>query len=256
MRSEAAFPVVDPATDTIYAGNGDHPEILVINGAKCNAKKLAGCKPVTTIPFPHPQANLGSIDQATHTLYAADTYSDTVSAINIKHCSGRLIWPQCGRLIWPHFRPMAGRPSLLYRASKGVRGRDAIRSPRSPTVSDARRRRSRRTSTTRRGRRRGRSRRATRGCAAAAALTPSRANGKGDAYAYCKACHPRGRDTRPALLRPRSKHLAGRRRRPAPRAIRELAGRRPGPLTQTRSPLPIGLTWPGIPGMRAPARDS
>jgi hypothetical protein len=41
---------------------------------------------------------------------------------------GRLIWPQCGRLIWPHFRPIARRPSTLYRALKGVRGEDAIES--------------------------------------------------------------------------------------------------------------------------------
>ena len=41
---------------------------------------------------------------------------------------GRLIWPQCGRLIWPHFRPTARRPSSLYRALKGVCGRDAIES--------------------------------------------------------------------------------------------------------------------------------
>ena len=51
-------------------------------------------------------------------------------------------------------------------------------SGRSPTVSGARRRRSRRTSTIRRGRRRGRSRPAIRGCAVAAARTPSRATAK------------------------------------------------------------------------------
>ncbi|MGN6171083.1 MAG: hypothetical protein ACTHQQ_23365, partial [Solirubrobacteraceae bacterium] len=35
-----------------------------------------------------------------------------------------------------------------------------------------------------------RSKRATWECAEAAAPTPSRATAKGDAYAYCKACHP------------------------------------------------------------------
>ena len=87
VRAAVAFPVVDPATDTIYAGSTNHPGILVLNGATCNAKKLSDCKPVATIPFAHPQANVGSIDRAVHTLYAADTFSDTVSAINIQHCN-------------------------------------------------------------------------------------------------------------------------------------------------------------------------
>ena len=66
----------------------------------------------------------------------------------------------------------------------------ASRSRRSPTASVARRRRSRRTSTTRPARRRGRSRPATSGvCRGCGAYTQPR-NGKGDAYAYCKACHP------------------------------------------------------------------
>lgn len=87
VRSAVAFPVLDPTTDTIYAGKANGPGILVINGAGCTATKPSGCAPVATIPFAHPQANLGSIDQATHTLYAADTFSDTVSAIDITHCN-------------------------------------------------------------------------------------------------------------------------------------------------------------------------
>jgi DNA-binding beta-propeller fold protein YncE len=82
-----AFPEVDPATDTIYAGNSRKPGIQVLNGATCNASDHSGCKAVATIPFPHPQANLGAIDHATHTLYASDTFSDTVYAIDIQHCN-------------------------------------------------------------------------------------------------------------------------------------------------------------------------
>jgi DNA-binding beta-propeller fold protein YncE len=82
-----AFPEVDPATDTIYAGNARKPGIQVLNGATCDAANHSGCKPVATIPFPHPQANLGAIDHATHTLYAADTFSNTVLAIDIQHCN-------------------------------------------------------------------------------------------------------------------------------------------------------------------------
>ena len=81
------FPEVDPTTDTIYAGDANNNQILVIDGAKCNASKRSGCAPVATIPFPHPQANLGSIDQTTHTLYAGDTFANKVYAIDIKHCN-------------------------------------------------------------------------------------------------------------------------------------------------------------------------
>jgi YVTN family beta-propeller protein len=82
-----AFPEVDPATDTIYAANAGKPGIAVVNGATCNAQHLSGCSPVATIPFAHEQANLGAIDPVTHTLYASDAFSDTVSAIDIKHCN-------------------------------------------------------------------------------------------------------------------------------------------------------------------------
>jgi len=78
---------VDPATDTIYAGNLNRPQIDVINGATCNAAHLSGCAPVTKIPMADPQANVGDIDQATHTLYASDPFSDTVSIIDTATCN-------------------------------------------------------------------------------------------------------------------------------------------------------------------------
>jgi DNA-binding beta-propeller fold protein YncE len=80
---------VDPATNTLYAGNLNLPRIDVINGATCHAGDLSGCAPVATIPMAHRQANIkaGSIDEATHTLYASDPFSDTVSVINIAACN-------------------------------------------------------------------------------------------------------------------------------------------------------------------------
>ena len=78
----------DPATNTIYAGNLSKPQIDVINGATCNARVLSGCSPVATIPVPDPQANVGAIDEATHTLYAADEASaGTVMVINTATCN-------------------------------------------------------------------------------------------------------------------------------------------------------------------------
>jgi DNA-binding beta-propeller fold protein YncE len=84
-----AFPETDHATNTIYAANASKPGIEVLNGATCNLHDLSGCKSLATIPFADPQANLGAIDQATHTLYAADPFGDTVSAIDIQHCNAR-----------------------------------------------------------------------------------------------------------------------------------------------------------------------
>ena len=78
---------VDPATDTLYAGNLNLPEIDVLNGATCNAGNLSGCAPVAEIPIAHPQANVGAVDDATHTLYASDPFSDTVSVINTATCN-------------------------------------------------------------------------------------------------------------------------------------------------------------------------
>ena len=89
VQLNLAFPEVDPATDTIYAANASKPGIVVLDGAKCNAVDRSGCRPLATIPFPHPQANIGAIDPVTHTLYAADPFANTVYAIDIKHCNAR-----------------------------------------------------------------------------------------------------------------------------------------------------------------------
>jgi DNA-binding beta-propeller fold protein YncE len=78
---------IDPATNTIYAGNLSQPEIDVINGATCDAGDLSGCAPVAEIPMADPVANVGAVDDATHTLYASDPFSGTVSVINTETCN-------------------------------------------------------------------------------------------------------------------------------------------------------------------------
>jgi DNA-binding beta-propeller fold protein YncE len=79
---------VDPATDTIYAGNLSAPQIDVINGATCRAGHLSHCAPVATIPMPDPQANVGAIDEATHTLYASnEATAGAVMMINTATCN-------------------------------------------------------------------------------------------------------------------------------------------------------------------------
>jgi DNA-binding beta-propeller fold protein YncE len=78
----------DPATGTLYAGNQSQPQIDVINGATCNTRELSGCAPVAEIPMADPQASVGAIDEATHTLYASDESSaGTVAVINTATCN-------------------------------------------------------------------------------------------------------------------------------------------------------------------------
>jgi DNA-binding beta-propeller fold protein YncE len=82
-----AFLTEDPATRTIYAGNMTRPRIDVISAAACHPGHLSGCAPVATIPMPDPQANVGGIDQATHTLYAADPFNGKVAVIDTAACN-------------------------------------------------------------------------------------------------------------------------------------------------------------------------
>ena len=79
---------VDPATDTIYGGNQNTPEIDVINGATCQARRPGRLRRRSRRSrWPTRRRNVGAIDDATHTLYAADPYSDTVSVINTATCN-------------------------------------------------------------------------------------------------------------------------------------------------------------------------
>jgi len=79
--------IVDRVTGTLYAANVSKPRIDVISAATCNATHLTGCKPVATIPMADPQANMSDVIQSTHTLYASDPFSDTVSVIDTAACN-------------------------------------------------------------------------------------------------------------------------------------------------------------------------
>jgi len=81
-----AFLAEDPITRTIYAGNMSRPRIEVISAATCHPGHSSGCAPVAAIPMPDPLAQVGSIDQATHTLYAADPFNGKVAVIDTAAC--------------------------------------------------------------------------------------------------------------------------------------------------------------------------
>ena len=82
-----ALATIDPATNTIYASNASLPQIDVLNGATCNAHDLPGCAPVAHIPIGDPNASVGAIDDAFHTLYAADSTGGTIAIINTATCN-------------------------------------------------------------------------------------------------------------------------------------------------------------------------
>ena len=90
---------VDPATDTIYAGDLAAPQIDVIDGATCRAGHMSHCAPVATIPMPDPFANVGAIDAARHTLYASDESPNgglaviDTAACNAAHTAGCAVKP-------------------------------------------------------------------------------------------------------------------------------------------------------------------
>ena len=79
----------DPATGTLYTASSNRPQLDVFSMAACRAGHLAGCVPVATIPMGHPLASVGAIDDATHTLYAADA-GDTMAVINTATCNAHV----------------------------------------------------------------------------------------------------------------------------------------------------------------------
>ena len=78
---------IDPATNTIYASNYGLAEIDVFNGATCKVAGLSGCSPVGVIPMPDPMTAMGAIDDATHTLYVAESFRASVAMINTATCN-------------------------------------------------------------------------------------------------------------------------------------------------------------------------
>jgi YVTN family beta-propeller protein len=96
MKSGPFGLAVDPGTDTLYAANTANANntqpghtVSVINGATCNATNTSGCATapmaVTVGTAPAGEA----VNQATHTLYVANSGSNTVSVINTAACNAK-----------------------------------------------------------------------------------------------------------------------------------------------------------------------
>ena len=78
--------VVDPATDTVYVGNGAGDTVSVINGATCNASDTSGCgqTPATVTVGQSPFGM--ALDADNHTLYVNDAPENEVSMIDTATC--------------------------------------------------------------------------------------------------------------------------------------------------------------------------
>jgi DNA-binding beta-propeller fold protein YncE len=77
----------DPSTDTVYATSQNNGTVSVLNGATCNATTTSGCTryaPATAVGNgPQPVA----VNQATHTIYVANSRDNTVSVISAAACN-------------------------------------------------------------------------------------------------------------------------------------------------------------------------
>ena len=80
---------MDPATDTVYVGNGGGDTVSVIDGATCNATDTSGCEqtPATVTVGQSPFGM--ALDTDNHTLYVNDAPENDVSMIDTATCNAR-----------------------------------------------------------------------------------------------------------------------------------------------------------------------
>jgi YVTN family beta-propeller protein len=76
---------INPATDTIYVGNGDTGTLSLINGKTCNAGSTRGCSQhVTAVTAGIDPIGI-AVEQSTNTLYVANA-SGTVAVVDGNKC--------------------------------------------------------------------------------------------------------------------------------------------------------------------------
>ena len=79
---------VNQVTHTIYVGNGGENTVSVIRGATCNATHTSGCgQTAATVTVGNNPLGV-AIDQATNTIYVANSGENTVSVIDGATCNG------------------------------------------------------------------------------------------------------------------------------------------------------------------------
>ena len=77
---------VDERTQTVYVANGNSGTVDVIDAATCNALDHAGCSARPVLVHVGQDPEFLAVDQATNTIYVANTTSGTVSVIDGSRC--------------------------------------------------------------------------------------------------------------------------------------------------------------------------
>jgi len=77
---------LNPATDTIYVGNGTTGTLSVIDGKRCNAAESRGCRQRVAVATAGTDPIGIAVDRSTNTIYAANA-SGTVAIVDGRRCS-------------------------------------------------------------------------------------------------------------------------------------------------------------------------
>jgi DNA-binding beta-propeller fold protein YncE len=82
-----ATATVDPHTRTVYVSNAASFDVSVVDARRCNGQDSSGCAqtPATIRVGAEPNSGL-VVDRSTKTLFVSNTQSDTVSAVDVRHC--------------------------------------------------------------------------------------------------------------------------------------------------------------------------
>ncbi len=113
---------LDPATGTLYVGNGTTNSVSVIDTGRCQARSPGGC-PHRAVSAPAGANPVGIVvDHANDTLYVVDSFADTVVPVRRKHCTrGDVSGCRGGRPIkvgsGPEFLALDAGTQTLYVAS-------------------------------------------------------------------------------------------------------------------------------------------
>ena len=78
---------VNQATDTVYVTNNGDNTVSVVNGATCNATTKSGCGHTPAIVSVGTAPASAAVNQATHTVYVANSVDHTLSVINGARCN-------------------------------------------------------------------------------------------------------------------------------------------------------------------------
>ncbi len=87
---------VNSRTNTIYVTGEGSSDVSVIDGTTCNARTTSGCRRTPVRALAGPGARGIAINEATNTVYVANTVANTVSVIDGARCNAT-VHTGCGR---------------------------------------------------------------------------------------------------------------------------------------------------------------